>query len=208
MIFHNVEQNSDSWFELRRGKATSSNFGKIMANYEKAFGEPAKKYAYRIAYEQVTGDFFEEDSFSNNNMENGHIWEPVAREDYELEKFTEVSNGGFCESEKINNVGGSPDGLILGEKGGIEIKSVIPYTQFKNLKRGTFDPAYKWQLIGNMWLCDLEWIDFISYGFRNTEKNKLHIFRLIASEYKEEFKNLESRLHDFMELVDNQKKYV
>ena len=55
MIFHDIVQNSDEWFELRKGKVTTSNLGLIMANYGKAFGEPAKKYAFRLAKEQVTG---------------------------------------------------------------------------------------------------------------------------------------------------------
>ena len=41
-IFHNVDQNTDAWFDLRLVKITSSNFGTIMANDGKAFGEPAK----------------------------------------------------------------------------------------------------------------------------------------------------------------------
>ncbi len=35
--FHDIEQNSDTWFDMRGGKLTSSNLGKIMANYGKAF---------------------------------------------------------------------------------------------------------------------------------------------------------------------------
>ena len=55
MIFHDVEQNTDEWFALRAGMLTGSGFGKIMANYGKAFGDPAKKYAANIAIEQITG---------------------------------------------------------------------------------------------------------------------------------------------------------
>ncbi len=56
MTWHNVEQNTDepcpwcgkTWMELRAGKVTGSAIPKIMANYGKAFGEPAKKYATNI----------------------------------------------------------------------------------------------------------------------------------------------------------------
>ena len=45
MKWHNTIQNSDEWFNLRLGKVTSSNFAKVFANYGKAFGQPAIKYA-------------------------------------------------------------------------------------------------------------------------------------------------------------------
>ena len=49
MIWHDVEQNGEEWDALRLGKATASNFGLIMANDGKAFGEPAKRYALQLA---------------------------------------------------------------------------------------------------------------------------------------------------------------
>ena len=42
MKFHDVEQNTDEWLNLRIAKITGSSISKIMANYGKAFGDPAK----------------------------------------------------------------------------------------------------------------------------------------------------------------------
>ena len=53
-IFHDVEQNTEEWYQLRLGKITSSNFGAIMANDGKDFGDHAKKYAVRTALESIT----------------------------------------------------------------------------------------------------------------------------------------------------------
>lgn len=208
MIFHDVEQNSDEWFDLRKGKMTTSKFGVFMANYGKEFGEPAKKYAFRIAKEQVTGERVEESTYTNVHMENGHIYEPVARDCYEYETFNEVSNGGFCQHSKYSDVGGSPDGLVLRDNGGIEIKSVIDWTQRNTIKRGTFDPSYKWQILGNIWLCDLDWLDFISYGYTYTESKKLFIHRVTRDEYQEQINMIKPRLNDFQELIENEKKYL
>lgn len=207
MIFHNVEQNTDEWFDLRTGKVTTSNFSKFMANYGKAFGEPANKYAFKIAKEQVTKQRNEEESYTNIHMENGHIWEPIARDSYENETFNLVSNGGFCQSSKYENVGGSPDGLVE-KKGGIEIKCVIDYTQRTTIKRNSFDPAYRWQLLGNMWLCDLDWIDFISYGFMYTESKKTFIHRLNRKDHLEELEMIEPRLIQFLEVIEKEKTYL
>lgn len=65
-----------------------------MANNGKAFGEPAKRYAQKIALERVTGKR-EEESYSNANMERGNDLEPLARELYSQETMTDVENGGF-----------------------------------------------------------------------------------------------------------------
>lgn len=208
MIFHDVEQNSDDWFKLREGMITTSKLGLIMANYGKSFGEPAKKYAFKIAKEQFTGEKIEEQSFSNIHMENGHIWEPVAKEAYQYETFNNVTNGGFCQHKKFKTVGGSPDGLILDQNGAIEIKSVIDWTQRTTIKRNSFDPSYRWQILGNIWLCDLDWLDFVSYGYTYTESKKLFIHRVTKKEYKSDIDMIEPRLIDFLKLIEEEKKYL
>jgi len=76
--FHDVDQNTDEWFAMRAGLLTSSKLGTVMANYGKAFGDPAKKYAVNIAIEQITGQPIPS-TFSNDHMERGHEQEPVAR---------------------------------------------------------------------------------------------------------------------------------
>lgn len=208
MIFHDVQQNSEEWELLRQGKVTTSKFGVFMANYGKAFGAPAVRYAFNIAKEQVTGVKADENSFSNGHMDNGHIWEPVARQSYEEKTFYEVENGGFCQHEKYKNVGGSPDGRIPAFNGGIEIKSVIDWTQRATIKRNSFDPSYRWQLLGNMWLCELDWIDFVSYGYSYTEHKKTFIHRLKREDHLEELEMIEPRLCDFLDLIEKEKKYL
>jgi hypothetical protein len=208
MIFHEVEQNTDAWFDLRVGKVTTSNFAKFMANYGKAFGDPAKKYAFKLAKEQVTGEKSEEKQFTSADMDAGHTWEPVANDAYQDATFNIVSNGGFCQSSKYENVGGSPDGLILKDNGGIEIKSVIDWTQRNTIKRNSFDPTYKWQILGNIWLCELDYLDFISYGYTYTEGKKLFVHRVLRSEYEDQIAMIEPRLNDFQALIEMEKAYL
>lgn len=207
MIFHNVEQNSEEWFNLRIGKVTTSKFGVFMANYGKSFGEPAKRYAFKLAKEQLTNEKIDENSYSSKHLENGHLYEPIARDEYENKTFNTVLNGGFCQHNKLLNVGGSPDGLI-GSNGGIEIKSVTDWTHRNTIKRNKFDSSYKWQLLGNMWLCDLDWIDFVSYGINYTKQRRLFIDRLNRVDYENELEMIDLRLSDFLKLIDEEKKYL
>lgn len=203
MRHYNVVQNSPEWGALRLGKITASNFGTIMANDGKAFGEPAKAYALQVALEMILArksDY----SFQNAHMERGHEMEPIARMRYEEARFCKVDDGGFF-SDGI--YGGSPDGLV-GADGLIEIKSVVAKTHYATIQRGSFDPSYRWQLIGNLWVTDRKWIDFVSYCSDFPEYAETVIFRLERSSVETELAALESRLGDFASLVSQTAKTI
>lgn len=197
MKFHDVEQNTDAWQELRLGKATASNFACFMANDGKAFGDPAKRYALQIALEILTGKKAEF-SFSNEHMERGHEQEPIARMLYEDERFVKVGNGGFFDWESW---GDSPDGLV-GLDGVVEIKSVIASTHYANLMRGAFDPAYRWQLVGHLDCTGRDWVDFISYCADFPEDQQLLVYRLTRAQCADELTRLHARRDEFLGLVD------
>ncbi|EFM0154195.1 YqaJ viral recombinase family protein [Escherichia coli] len=203
MIWHDVEQNGDEWDALRLGKATASNYGIIMANDGKAFGDPAKRYALQLALEQIKG-CKSEFSFSNEHMERGHEQEPIARMLYEEMNFVDVDNGGFFDHETY---GDSPDGLV-GNDGVIEIKSVIAATHFSTLTRGSFDPTYRWQLIGHLDCSGRDWVDFISYCSDFPDGKQLIVYRLNAEECASEIERLRSRRADFIKLVAETKNRI
>lgn len=202
--FIDVQQNTDEWLELRGGKLTSSKLGVIMANYGKAFGEPAKKYAVNIAIEQITGNPIAS-TYSNEHMERGHEQEPIARMMYEDETFCEVSNGGFFGVDSF--IGCSPDGLV-NDDGVIEIKSVIAGAHYASIKRQSFDPAYKWQCIGNLLFTDRDWIDFISYCEEFPVDKRLFTHRLRREYFQEEFGMIMNRISQFENLVDETKQNI
>lgn len=195
-IFHDVEQNSEAWENLRIGKATCSNFSCFMANYGKAFGDPAKAYALQIALEILTGKK-DDVGFSNEHTERGHAQEPIARMLYQDETFTDVMNGGFFD---LGRYGDSPDGLVNND-GVIEIKSVIAKTHYATLRRGSFDPAYRWQLIGHLDCTDRVWVDFISYCSAFPVDRQLYVKRLYREECLTEISQLKERREEFLKLV-------
>jgi len=200
MRFHDIPQNEDEWYALRGGRLTSSNLGKVMANFGKAFGDPAKKYAVNIAIEQITGVSIPS-GYTNEHMQRGHEQEPLARFAYEDETFSDVTNGGFFD---LGFVGCSPDGLV-GDCGVIEIKSVIEGVHYANVSRANVDPAYKWQCIANMKFPDREWLDFISYCATYPIDKKIFIYRLHAERYAKEYKMMDERIEQFYNLVEDTK---
>lgn len=196
MKWIDVQQNSPEWEELRLGKATASNFSKFMANFGKAFGEPAQRYALQIALEIVTGRKAEH-SFKNDEMERGHEQEPMARMLYEDLHFTEITNGGFFD---CGDYGDSPDGLV-GDDGVIEIKSVIASTHRATIKRGSPDPSYRWQIVGHLDCSGRDWVDFVSYCSDYPEWSQLVVYRTYRADVAEELAQLAERRAQFLDLV-------
>jgi len=204
-MFVDVDQNTDEWFELRLKKATSSGVAKIMAHEGKAFGDPAVKYAEKIALEIVTGVKDETENYKNGYMERGHELEPLAIQAYEMDNFCETTNGGFFISE-CGRMGDSPDRNV-GDKGSLEVKSVIPSTQWKRIKKGGFDTAYKWQIHNHIWMGDKEWCDFASYCPEMPEKWQLYVYRVYRDDDIIEKMNQRIGI-DFMKEVDKNVKIL
>jgi len=203
MEFLDIDQNTDEWLDMRMGKLTGSSCSKIMANYGKAFGEPAKKAAVQVALEQLTGKR-SEGGYSNDHMERGHEQEPVARKLYEDMYFIDVANGGFFDCGKS---GCSPDGLVS-DDGVIEIKSVIATTHYATIKLGGFDPSYKWQLYFNLVKTGRDWIDFVSYCAEFPKDKRLYVHRTFKSDCVDQFKMIEEREAEFFSLVDEIKNTI
>jgi len=203
-MWHDIEQNTDDWLDLRSGKVTGSAIAKVMANYGKAFGKPAQDLAATIAVEQLTGQRQGLNGYSNSHMERGHIEEPIARALYEDTYFIEVGKGGFYDN---GNTGCSPDGRVA-DDGLVEIKSGIISVHYNRIKSGSFDSAYKWQLLFNMQESNRVWIDFISFCSDFPDASKLYTYRLHYEDFESEFKMMKARLNDFYSLVKDIKKTI
>lgn len=200
----NVQQNTDEWLDMRIAKVTGSAMPKIMANFGKAFGEPAKKLAVTLAVESVTGKRSLNDEYSNPHMERGHEQEPVALQLYSDQEFVDVLPGGFFDAGRV---GCSPDGLV-DDTGMAEVKSVVSHIHLANIKRADVDPAYKWQVWFNVLTAKREWIDFISYCADFPDVTKLFVHRVYAEDLKEVAKDMKSRLNQFFELIEQNKRII
>lgn len=83
----------------------------------------------------------------------------------------------------------------------IEIKSVIAPTHYATLQRGSFDPAYRWQLIGHLDCTGRDWVDFISYCADFPVARQLIVHRLNKDDCQDELERLRARRAEFLELV-------
>lgn len=204
MMWHDVIQNEDEWFDMRVGRLGGSSIGKVMAHFPKAFGKPAHDKAVQIALEKLRGRSFE-DSYSNAHMERGHEQEPIARCLYEETQFSEVTNGGYF--TEGDNIGVSPDGLV-DDDGVVEIKSVIDTVHFETVNLNRYDPKYKWQTAFELKVSKRDWLDYVEFCSDFPEGKKLFIQRIYASDIKNLFNMIDKRLSEFFSLVTEKIKVI
>lgn len=196
MIWHNVEQNTPEWEELKLGQPGSSAAATFMAHYGKDFGEPAQKLALRLALERITGRKSER-NYMSADMERGHAQEPIARMLYEEQHFVTVTNGGYFQHDEY---GDSPDGLV-DDDGVLEIKSVIDSVHEATINRGKPDPAYKWQIVTHLDCTGRDWVDYVSYCADFPEWEQLVVYRVHRNDVQEELAMLAERRAQFIELI-------
>lgn len=174
MKLHQMEQLSEEWFEIRKGKMTASNAQAIGNN-----GKGLDTYIIEIMSDYYSSG--EKESYTNPDIERGIELENTAREIYELDNDYKIEQVGFIELNKY--VGCSPDGLI-GKDGGIEIKALKDSKHFKMILNGEkeIESKYIWQIQMNLFITGRKWWDYVSYN-PNFEKS-LMVFRIEPDQKK------------------------
>jgi exodeoxyribonuclease (lambda-induced) len=176
-----IEQRSAEWFEMRKGRITSSEIYKIMGKGD--LTETAKTYLLEKVCELYGGVT---EPAVGAALTWGTDLEPVAIEHYEKLAKVKVDKASFIPVGDY--YGGSPDGLIPKE-GIIEVK--CPFKSANHFKHGMINsaekfkkiaPNYYWQCVSNMVCAEAKWCDFISYDPRVKEEYRMFIFRLELTE--------------------------
>lgn len=163
-FFHDIEQGSKEWFDLRRGILTASNFKIILR--EGADGEASKtreKLLYVLAGERLSGKT--EETFRSEAMKRGNQMEPLARDYYARTNFdADVKRIGFVRRTIVTPlgreivVGASPDSQV-GPRRGLEIKTMAPHLLIAQMKRGTFPSEHRAQVHGTAFVADWDEMD-------------------------------------------------
>lgn len=150
------EQGSAAWHECRRGIPTASRFSDVLAKGE---GKVRSKYLRDLAAEIMRG-WVDMDGYTNAHMERGKAQEAEAREFYAFSRGVEPTLVGFVRNGRA---GASPDALI-GDEGGLEIKTALGHIQVERLQRKALPSEYRAQVQGNLWITGRKWWDFVSYS--------------------------------------------
>jgi putative phage-type endonuclease len=156
MLVHNCEQGSELWFAIKNGKFSASDAQPIATA-----GKGLETLVFEKASEILSTHIFEPDKYTNEDMERGHALEENARESYEINTGTPVTQVGFVEMNE--NVGCSPDGLV-GDDGLIEIKCPKNEVFVRYMYDGKIDPKYYAQMQMQMLVTERKWVDYVVYN--------------------------------------------
>lgn len=177
--FH--EQGSLEWLKERVGHITSSRIADVISRTKGRAAtktKPAMPGGYTAAYKDYaielihgleTGDFYELGNFYQ--ISQGKELEPDAIEHYAFKLDVQTQRCGFLDvnAEELTQhgillaMGGSPDFLVWPNGGG-EVK--CPQKKNHTIWLGLDHvPAEHYaQCQANMWICEAEWWDFVSYN--------------------------------------------
>jgi putative phage-type endonuclease len=174
-----MEQRTEEWFAARLGKATGSRITDIVAR-GKGGAPSASRANYRaqIVCERLTGARAE--SFTSSAMQWGTETEPQARANYSLTTGNTVAEVGFIDHPRIAMAGASPDGVIEGQNGLVEIKCPQSATHIATLLGEPIPDKYIVQMQWQMACTGAEWCDFVSFDPRLPDHMQLFIKRVPA----------------------------
>ena len=158
MIRYDCEQRSEEWFRLRLGIPTTSEFKKIVTPGGK-LSTQCEGYLDELLAEWILGVPLE--NFSSEWMVRGQELEPQARQAYEFMMEAKVETVGFVTTDD-GLVGASPDGFVE-ERRLLEIKSPSEKVHVGYMRHREIDAEYRPQVQGQLWVCEREGQDIISY---------------------------------------------
>ena len=152
------DQNSPEWTRARCGLVTASRFKDVLAKGE---GKTRDRYLRDLAAEIIRG-YPEPETYTNAYMERGHAIEDDARQQFAFEHAVEPVRVGFIRRPELR-AGCSPDSLI-GDDGGLEIKTALGHIQFERLESGKLPSEHVAQVQGSMWITGRKWWSFVSFS--------------------------------------------
>ena len=172
-IIHDVEQQTDEWFQVRLAKLSASHQSDIQSS-----GTGRRSYMLQLIEEKFTG-LPNKNGFKGNKWtEYGNEYEGQARSYYELREAVDVKQVGFIEISP--EIGLSPDGLVELE-GGLEIKCRSLGVQLETLSAGKMPPQERHQIHFSLWATRRKWWDYVSFCPIIPGDNKYFKQRIFAS---------------------------
>lgn len=195
-----AEQGTEEWLIERLGKATSSNFNKVMMGKSTA---GRQEYLIQLALERIYGKPVE--TFKSRAMERGNELEPVARMRYMLQTKNVTSGAPPFIKHPTLEAGASLDDTV-GDDLIVEYKAPLAHNHFYTLTTRKVPPVYKWQLVGQHLMSGRSKTDFVSFSDEFPPNAALAIIRFERDEKLIE--ELEVGLAQFLDEVNEAVKFI
>jgi hypothetical protein len=161
-IFKDLEQGSDAWIAVRKGRPTASRFSEIITATGKASAS-SEPYILELIADCFVPEF---QLWAGNKLtDRGTELEPEARDAFAKHTGLTLEQVGFVLSDDGVS-GASPDSLIVKDGkyvAGLEMKNPAPKTHVSYVLNGVLPSEYKQQCHGGMVICNLPEWHFWSY---------------------------------------------
>lgn len=198
-----IEQGSDAWHELRRGKVTASRVADILAKTKTGPSASRQNYLIELALQRITKTI--QPSYTNDAMAWGTATEPQARVAYEVKTGNFVDQVPFIDHPTIEWFGCSPDGLV-DKDGLLEIKCPNSATHWEYFKSKEPPKKYFIQMQAQMAVTGAKWCDFVSFDPRMPERSQLLIVNVPRD--PEFILYMEAEIKQFLSEVDAEVKLM
>ncbi|MCB9902373.1 MAG: YqaJ viral recombinase family protein [Planctomycetes bacterium] len=161
--YHAMQQGSVEWHRIRMGCVTASEFATVlMKGKGGAESKTRRTYMLKLAGEILTGELA--DQIQTDHMLRGQMMEDEARDYYAMREDVDLERIGFARARHGKGfVGASPDSLVVGAPGLVEIKTRLPHLQLGVLLTGKIPDEHYAQVQGQLWVTGREWCDYVSY---------------------------------------------
>jgi len=163
-----IIQGSEQWHALRLGIMTASEMKHVLTPTLKvADNEKTRSHVWELAAQRVSK--YVEPSYIGDDMLRGWEDEVLARAKYEEKTGQEVREVGFVTNDKWGyTIGYSPDGCVVGTKGGIECKSRRQKFQVQTIvewhREKTVPTDFLIQCQTGLLVAEWDWLDLVSYS--------------------------------------------
>jgi hypothetical protein len=161
MIIHDCVQGSESWLKARLGIPTASEFSKIITPAKGELSKSARSYAQQLVAETLMGEPIEPSIGNLEWVARGKLLEPVAVQQFEFTLDIETRAVGFITTD-CGRIGCSPDRLLVGQNGCLEVKCPSPAVHISYLTDGP-GLDHKCQIQGLLAVGEFEFCNFYSY---------------------------------------------
>lgn len=197
ITYHDVEQGTDEWHQLRCGLLTASEMKyAITPTLKQANNEKTRLHVYELAAQRISK--YVEPSYISDDMLRGWDDEAAAKEYYEKHNGVELEDVGFVtRSFDWGTIGYSPDGRISGRNAGVECKSrrqkFAVQAAVEYHRSGIIPSDFLVQCHTGLIVTEWDWSDLIIYSggmhmpiLRVYPDDKIHAAILEAAESFEE----------------------
>lgn len=196
-IISDIEQNSEEWREIRRGKITGSKLKDLVV--KRGTGK-------KIGFYQLVADRLGIAADDEPAMERGHRLEEEAISCFQNETGKLVTLAGFCVSDFSDSIALSPDGLI-GEGNAfteaVEVKCLGSARHIEAIVTNAIPDEYELQVLQYFIVIEeLQGLNFVFYDPRIVAK-PYHCITVYRSEVEEEVRKYRQYQLDALKEIDD-----